>query len=120
MKNVFGKQESLKLYNEKGDLVYKFHTDSDGYWCEITYDDKGNQLTFKDSKGYWCEHTYDDKGNELTYKNSNGRWYEYTYDDKDNELTFKDSKGKLRGFDIPEYTMEELTKKVGEEFKIKK
>jgi len=141
MKNIFGKEEDLKLYNKNGVLVYEFRTHSDGFWCERTYDDKGNELTFKSSNGYWSEYTYDnsgneltvklsngywdektydDKGNELTFKNSNGYWYEYTRDDKDKELTFKNSEGESRGFDIPEYTMEELTKIVGEEFKIKK
>ena len=144
MKNVFGKEEDLKLYNDKGDLVYKFHKfykDSFGNWCERTYDDKGNPLTFTHSNGVWCEwtydengnlltfknskdewreKTYDDKGNILTYKNFDGDWAEYTYDDNGNELTFKNSNGISRGLDIPEYTMEELTKIVGKEFKIKK
>lgn len=141
MKNIFGKKENLKLYNDKGDLVYKFYTYSDGdwleftyddkgneltcknsngFWYESTYDDKGNELTFKNSNGYWWELTYDDNGNELTFKNSNGYWCEYTYDDQGNELTYKSSTGMSRGFNIPEYTMEELTKIVGEEFKIKK
>jgi ABC-type proline/glycine betaine transport system substrate-binding protein len=55
IKNIFGKQEELELFNKEGKLVYEF-------------------------------------------KNSNG----YS-----------------RGFDIPEYTMEELVKKI-ENFKIKK
>jgi len=98
MKNIQGKKEDLNLYNKKGVLVYEFYKYFDGYW----------------------ESTYDNNGNELTFKNSNGDWYEYTYDDNCNRLTFKHSDGKSRDFDIPEYTMEELTKIVGEEFKIKK
>ena len=77
MKNALGKKENLQLYNDKGDLVYKF------------------------------------------YESYNGRWIESTFDDKGNELTFKDSDGVKRGFDIPEYTMEELVAKLGN-FKIKK
>ena len=50
---------------------------------------------------------------------SNGYWYEYTYDSDGNELTYKDSNGYTRGFDIPEYTMEQLVEKLGN-FKIKK
>jgi len=99
MKNIQGKEESLKLFNDKGGLIYGFYETYNGRWIEITFDDKGNELTFKSSTGYWSERTYDDQGKELT---------------------FKDSEGKLRGFDIPEYTMEELTKIVGKEFKIKK
>ena len=141
MKNALGKSDNLKLYNDKGILVYQFYKGSNGFWYESTYDnkgniltfkrsddywykrtydDQGNELTFKDSKNYWFEKTYDNKGNILTCKNSNGDWYEYTYDDNCNRLTFKHSDGKSRDFDIPEYTMEELTKIVGEEFKIKK
>ena len=140
MKNVFGKQKELKLYNSKGDLVYEFYKNDDYYWeytyddqgnqltyensngyrCEYTYDDQGNQLTYKSSEGNWSELTYDDKGNALTYKDSNGFWCESTYDDLGNELTYKSSEGVSKTFDIPEYTMEELTKIVGKEFKIKK
>jgi len=118
MKNVFAKQKELKLYNEKGDLVYEFYKDPDGCWCERTYDGKGNRVTYKRSNGYWGESTYDDKGNELTFKNSYGNWIERTYDDKGNQLTYKNSNGVSRGFGIPEYTMQELTEKLGN-FKIK-
>jgi hypothetical protein len=58
----------------------------------------GNVLTYNSSKGYSDERTYDEKGNELTYKNSDGV---------------------MRGFDIPEYTIEELKEMLGKEFKIK-
>jgi len=93
MKNVLGKNENLKLFNEQGKQVYEYYKGLvDGYWEEYTYDKNGNILTYKDSYGYWEEHTYDEKGNELTYKNSDGI---------------------MRGFDIPEYTMEELIKKIG-------
>lgn len=119
MKNALGKEEDLKLYNKNGDLVYKFYKDFDGFWYERTYDDKGNELTVKLSTGYWCERTYDDKGNQLTFKDSNGDWSESTYDDKGKELTYKNSKGESRGFNIPEYTMEQLTQMIGN-FKIKK
>jgi hypothetical protein len=52
-------------------------------------------------------------------KDSDGYSSEYTYDSNGKELTFKDSDGIKRGFDIPEYTMEELVEKLGN-FKIKK
>ena len=123
MKNALGKKESLKLYNDKGGLVYKFHRfykDYDRDWYKLTYDDNGNELTFKNSDGRWYEYTRDDNCNRLTYKDSNGFWCESTYDDQGKELTFKDSDGVKRGFDIPEYTMEQLTQMIGKEFKIKK
>lgn len=53
------------------------------------------------------------------YKDSNGDWWESTYDSNGKELTYKDSNGNTRGFEIPEYTMEELVEKLGN-FKIKK
>jgi YD repeat-containing protein len=103
-----------------------------GFWFEYTYDDNGKVLTCKDSDGDWCERTYNDNGNLLTHKHSNGFWYEYTYDDNGNRLTYKNSKGyyRIKGKDVtkeefevfpnaPEYTMEELTAKLGN-FKIKK
>jgi hypothetical protein len=53
------------------------------------------------------------------YKGSDAYSYERTYDLNGNELTYKNSNGVTQGFDIPEYTMEELVKKLGN-FKIKK
>ena len=37
-------------------------------------------LTYKNSDGFWYERTYNDKGQELSYRNSNGAWKEYFYD----------------------------------------
>ena len=98
MKNIQGTEENLELFNDNGKQVYEY---------------------FKNSKGYRYEYTYDSNGNVLTYKDSDGYWYEYTRDSQGNELTFKNSNGVTRGFDIPEYTMEELVNKLGN-FKIKK
>jgi YD repeat-containing protein len=140
MKNILGTTEELELFNKAGIKVYEFTHNSNRYSYEITRDSDGNQLTYKDSNGFSHEYTRDLNGNELTYKNSNGfsheytrdsnnntltfknsngYSYEYTYDSNGNELTFKNSKGVTRGFDIPEYTMEELVEKLGN-FKIKK
>ncbi len=52
-------------------------------------------------------------------KYSNAYSYEFNYDSNGNILTYKNSNGVSRGFDIPEYTMEELVQKLGN-FKIKK
>ena len=119
MKNILGKTESLELFNKDGKVVYRFCKVSGGYSYEYTYDSHGNVLTFKDSDGFSSEYTRDLNGNQLTYKNSNGYSYERTYNSNGKELTYKDSNGVTRGFDIPEYTMEELVKKLGN-FKIKK
>ena len=98
MKNILGTTEELELFDKDGRIVYQFYKDSTGYSYEYTRDSNGKTLTFKDSRGFSSEYTYDLNGNELTYK---------------------DSIGFTRGFDIPEYTMEELVEKLGN-FKIKK
>jgi hypothetical protein len=97
MKNILGKEEDLQLFDKNGVMVYQYVTDCKGHSFEYTRDSSGNVLTFKDSEGYSYKYTRDSNGNELTYKNSNGV---------------------TRGFDIPEYTMEELIAKLGK-FKIK-
>ena len=132
--NIQGEDKDLELYDKEGVKVYEYYTylsgswdectfdekgkiltykNSKGYWNERTYNENGNELTYKDSKGYWYERTFDEKGYELTYKNSDSYWYERTYDEKGNVLTFKDSDGINTGFDIPEYTMENLVEKLG-------
>jgi uncharacterized protein RhaS with RHS repeats len=98
MKNILGTTENLTLFDKDGRLLYNFYKGSDGYSYERTCDSNGNVLTFKDSNGYSSERTYDSNGKELTYKDSNGV---------------------SRGFNIPEYTMEELVERLGN-FKIKK
>jgi YD repeat-containing protein len=98
MKNILGTTENLTLFDKDGKVVYRFYKDSDGFSSEYTYDSNGNTLTYKNSDGNSFECTYDSDGKELTYKNSNGF---------------------SCGFNIPEYTMEELVEKLGN-FKIKK
>ena len=90
--NIQGENKDLELFSKEGVRVYYYYKNSDSYWYECTFDKKGNRLTYKNSDGVWSECTYDEKGNELTYKNSNGT---------------------KRGFDIPEYTMENLVEKLG-------
>ena len=98
MKNILGTTENLTFYNKEGKQAYEFDTYPSGNFYEKTYDEKGNILTYKNSKGYSKEYTRDKNGNELT---------------------FKDSDGEKRGFEIPEFTMEELIQKLGN-FKLKK
>jgi YD repeat-containing protein len=98
MKNILGNTENLELFNKNGVRVYEYFKNSIGYSYEYTRNSNGNILTYKDSEGNSCEYTRDSNGNELT---------------------FKDSNGVTRGFDIPEFTMEQLVEKLGN-FKIKK
>ena len=91
MKNILGTQENLRLYRSNGVIAYKF-IKSRFYFFETTHNSSGLILTYRDSNGYSWEKTYDNNGSELT---------------------FKDSDGKERGFDIPEFTMEQLVEKVG-------
>jgi hypothetical protein len=118
--NALGAFENLQLFDSKGNKVYKFISYSDGGWSKYTYDSNGNKLTYEDSNGDWSKYTYNSKGNELTNEDSNGYWRKRTYDSNGNILTFENSYGEKRGFDIPEYTMEELATKLGHDFKIKK
>ena len=86
--------KKIEYYHKNSDVIaYEKTINEDGYWEERTYDEKGNQLTFRNSNGYWNERTYDEKGNQLTFRNSIGYWNERTYDENGNRLTFKDSDG---------------------------
>ena len=100
----------------------------------IIRDKKGNIIYCQNKHGFWWESTYDDNCKESIYNNSDGYWYECTYDNNGNELTFKNADGiyRIKGEFVtkkefeafvngtPEYTMEELTAKLGHNFKIKK
>ena len=84
--------EKITYYHKNSDVItYEKIINEDGYWEERTYDEKGNQLTYKDSYNYWEERTYDEKGNTVFFINSEGYWNKRTYDENGNELTFKDS-----------------------------
>ena len=51
-------------------VAYRKKIYSNGFSWEKTYDERGNQLTYKDSSGFNWERTYDKEGNQLTYKDS--------------------------------------------------
>lgn len=118
--NALGEFKDLKLFDEDGNNIYHFLTHSNGDWAKHTFNSKGKKLTFEKSDGFWCKCTYDLEGKQLTYENSDGYWSKNTYDLGGKELTFENSTGEKRGFNIPEYTMEELVEKIGHNFKIKK
>ena len=103
--------ETIEYYHENSNVLsFKKVTDSDGLSWESTYDEKGNQRTYKNSNGFTRESTYDEKGNELTFKDSKGYSWERTYDEKGNVRTYKDSNGYFR------IKGKSVTKKEFEEF----
>jgi YD repeat-containing protein len=104
-------QFPIVIKDKKGNEIYC--QNEDGRWCKYTYDDNRNVLTIKNSNGYCSEYTYDDNGKELTFKNSIG-----DYRIKDEYVTKEEFELFVNG--TPEYTMEELTVKLGHNFKIKK
>ena len=91
MKNKLGKNENLTEYHSNREISYWYHTLSNDLSIEITYDEGGNELTYKNSEGDSCESTYDENGNVLTHKDSYGNSSESTYDENGNELTFKNN-----------------------------
>ena len=102
----------FQIVNNNGYIVYDECVL--GIWSERSYDEKGNQLTFKDSNGRSWERTYDEKGNSLTFKDSNGTSWEKTYDEKGNCLTFKHSNGTLHDYRPKvELTLDEIAEKLG-------
>jgi len=88
------------IKDDTGKEIY--HEMSDGWWYKREIDDKGQEIYFENSYGWWSKREFDDKGNQIYYENSNG--------------TIRDDRPKA----VPEYTMEELTAKLGHNFKIKK
>ena len=80
-----------KTYGKNGNLL---SSDSNGY-C-ITFDENGNQLSYKNSNGYRRKKICNDKGQELTYKDSEGYSEEHTYNENGQVLTFNNSKGTWR------------------------
>lgn len=100
-----------------------YYENSDGYWERREWDSNGNRIHFENSNGDWYRSEWDSNSNEIYYENSDGFWYRKEYDSNGYEIYFEDSSGLIidkRPKPIPEYTMEELTKMLGKEFKIKK
>jgi hypothetical protein len=110
------------IKNDLGKEIY--YEDSDGWWKKREWDDKGNVIYFEDSDGYWEKKEWDDKGKDIYFEDSDGYWEKREWDDKGKEeIYYEDSDGTIkddRPKPIPEYTMEELTAKLGHNFKIKK
>ena len=43
--------KDITLYHKNGEINISYLEVSNGYWWESTYDDNGNELTYKDSEG---------------------------------------------------------------------
>jgi len=89
----------------------------------VIKNDMGKEIYFENSNGKWCKYEYDERGREIYYERSDGYWIKYEYDERGNEIYWENSDGIIRDNRpnvVPEYTMEELTAKLGHNFKIKK
>lgn len=65
----------------------------------------------------------DDNGNVIYSEDSNGYWYKKEFNTNGNVIYYEDYTGIIknnRPKTVSEYTMEELTAKLGHDFKIKK
>ncbi len=87
----------------------------------IIKDKKGNQIYFEDSDNFWRKKEFDKNSNEIYYEDSNSVWIKCEFDENSNEIYHETSDGSItdnRPKPIQEYTMEELTKILGKEFKL--
>ena len=88
----------------------------------IIHDSRGNEIYWEDSNKSWQKTEFDSNNNLTSFLNSGGYSYKQEFDLNSNVTYYENSKGVIRDNRpkaIPEYTMEELTKIVGKEFKIK-
>jgi len=86
-------------------------------------DSKGNLIYFETSYKYWIKREYDSNNNVIYYEDSDKYRRKSEFDLNKWEIYYENSEGLIvdnRPKSIPEYTMEELTKMLGKEFKIKK
>jgi hypothetical protein len=84
-------------------------------------DSNGNEIYSEESDGYWVKREFDSSNNQIYSENSDGYWIKREYDSSNNEVYYENSKGRIRDSRvIPEYTIEQLQKMLGKEFKIVK
>lgn len=86
-------------------------------------DNNNNIIYCEYSDGFSYKQEYDSNNNRIYYETSYGYWYKQEFDSNNNPIYYENSNGEIinnRPKSIPEYTMEELTKMLGKEFKIKK
>jgi hypothetical protein len=96
---------------------------SNGYWAKQEFDKNNNQIYYENQDGYWSKREYDKNNNLIYLETSNGYWSKGEFDKNNNQIYYEDSNGLIidnRPKSTPEFTMGELTSKLGFEFKIKK
>jgi hypothetical protein len=111
----------FEIKDSKNNEIYR--ENSDGFWWKQEFDSNNNLIYCEDSDGFWVKREFDKNNNEIYYEDSNGYWSKKEYDKNNNEIYYEDSSGLIidnRSKPTPEFTMEELTAKLGFEFKIKK
>ena len=83
------------------------------------HDSNRNKIYYENSDGSWIKREYDSSNNQIHYENSDGFWEKREYDSSNNQIYYENSYGVIRDNRvIPEYTIEELQKMLGKEFKI--
>ena len=89
----------------------------------VINDSNNNPIYYEDSGGYWWKQEFDGNNNIIYCEYSDGYWSKQEYDKNNNRIYFESSNGTIidnRPKPTPEFTMEELTAKLGYNFKIKK
>jgi hypothetical protein len=117
------KEFPFKIKDSNNNQIY--FEDSSGYWEKREFDSNNNEIYYEvfNSKGYWSKREFDSNNNQIYVEDSNGYWSKREYDVNNNQIYYESSNGKIidnRPKQIPEYTIEELQKLIGKEFKIVK
>ena len=111
------KEFPFDINDAQGNLLY--YENSSGYWEKRSFDLQGNRIYYEDSDGFWEKSSFDSQGNLIYSGDSNGYWFKREFDSQGNEIYYENSQGLIEDIrNIPEYTMEELVKKISH-FKLK-
>jgi len=111
----------FRIKDSRSNEIY--FENSNKYWIKNEFDSRDNLTYSEDSKKFWYKQKFDLNNCEIHYEDSNKYWVKREFDSRGNMTYFENSYGIIednRPKSIPEYTMEELTKMLGKEFKIKK
>ena len=84
-------------------------------------DSNNNRIYYEDAGGYWVKSEFDSNNNRIYSEDSDGYWIKSEFDSSNKEVYYEASDGHiLDNRVIPEYTIQELQKMLGKEFKIVK
>ena len=86
-------------------------------------DKNDNLIYYEDVTNFWAKREFDKNNNLIYYQDSYGFWAKREFDKNNNLIYYETSDDIIcdnRPKQIQEYTMEELTKIVGKEFKLVK